>query len=242
MNTVTKLSLIALLPASLATGFYFGGKSLRSAEETVAAGIQSGAQTDTKVPVASARMQRDTAVASGLKSQLERLQKELRRTVEEQKRMASRLEALTQERNAPPAAAERFMTITEDPVTAQQDTDEELRSSLERLSEGFYSEVHDEQWSLESEQTLLDVLHAPAFSDAHPVAAECRSTLCRVEFDYTDLDAADEALEEILFSLDWNTEAQMMVVNGEGGNGPVSTVLFLSRDGYSLSSGDPLGS
>ena len=64
------------------------------------------------------------------------------------------------------------------------------------------------------------------------VGADCRSTLCRLEFFHENQEAMENVIREVPHQLGWQTNGHMRLLHHPDGSS--NAVLYLSRDGYSL--------
>ena len=77
----------------------------------------------------------------------------------------------------------------------------ERRAELCRTTHA--GEVRDPAWSETAAQVLRDKYSGEAFRDVQ-LAVDCRSTMCRIDFAFSDPDAGHRALRAVLASPAWN--------------------------------------
>jgi chromosome segregation ATPase len=122
-----------------------------------------------------------------------------------------------------------------DPVSREQleeeieRADAQVWADLEKLDHKARSERRDGKWAETAELQIKDSALADNPSGLTLVAAECRSTLCRIEWAGDASAPAQETLHAVLDGLPWSAGGMAEVAD----SGEV--VLYLAREGHQLS-------
>jgi hypothetical protein len=106
-------------------------------------------------------------------------------------------------------------------------------AQLETLEEAHAAEVPDPQWAAQARQQLQTEYAAEDFHDMH-VQVDCRSTMCRVDFDYPDDGTPGENARKLTHIHPWSgrgfTRINLQTRQGH---------LYLAREGTDLPRVDP---
>jgi hypothetical protein len=102
------------------------------------------------------------------------------------------------------------------------------QASIDPIAAVFEREATDASWAGEARATLLEKYGANAFAGAQ-VAAECKSTFCRMTFSFESRQQADGALTSIALSAPWHTPTSGVL---EAATGRI--VFYIARPGQQL--------
>lgn len=182
----------------------------------------------------TSQMQRDlertTAEIAALRAGLERVSNH---QVDEEKSLqlsqfAALAGAATTTTSMAPSAAAAHVP----PAPSQQQRRDELRVRHEQLAElcstTHAAEARDPAWSDTAARTLRDKYSGDAFRDVQ-LAVDCRSTMCRIDFAFSDADAGHKALRALLSSPAWDGK-RFYHLDGDSNEG----FCYVSRPGHEL--------
>lgn len=107
---------------------------------------------------------------------------------------------------------------------------------IDAVNENFQSQEADPEWSAEALDALETALQSEELSGTSVVDMECRATLCRVEVEHRD------PAEMMNFEM-WLPEKlapvlPRMTLEREELDGRTTTIVYLARDGHSLTLAD----
>lgn len=100
------------------------------------------------------------------------------------------------------------------------------------LNTAFEAETFDEDWSTDVTQALQRAIASEELSDASVRAAECRSTLCRVDVEHQGSAQSDEF--ELWFGSQIADVLPRFSLFQEEVDGRAITVVYLARDSHRL--------
>lgn len=103
-----------------------------------------------------------------------------------------------------------------------------IAANEKALSDSYASETHDPEWSAPAATTLRSAYQGEGFEGVTTVA-ECRSTLCRVDFRYDDRPGAELNWRNIMHRMPWSGSGRA-TFNAETRTGS----FFIAREGYDL--------
>lgn len=131
----------------------------------------------------------------------------------------------------PPLSGEDMEFIAE-----EQAYEDDRRRQL--LNSVFQAEPFDSEWSAETTDRIMDAFDHEELARSDVTAAECRASLCRIEVNQSDSEAAGNfglwfpmQVAEVL--------PQIAYFHEPHGDGGAVTVMYLARSGYSLPLGNP---
>jgi hypothetical protein len=120
-----------------------------------------------------------------------------------------------------------------EPAT-EEEVAERQRSALaaqQRLfDEAHENERPDRDWAVDAEAAIEKTYARSDFKDLK-LSADCRATLCRVDFEYSDSDSSSAALQSLTFNHPWAGQ-RFTRVNQETRRG----ASFFAREGFALPS------
>jgi hypothetical protein len=172
---------------------------------------------------ASARQQALMAELHGLHEAVAELREHVRQT-------ASSLEAASVSREetgatVPPPA--------DDTAGPPQEQDPRALEQVARLETGFEEEPVDTSWAATTSELLTQVLDREDFAYTSVFDMECRSTICRLDVQHADAEAAHQF--ELMFPMEVSEVFPKMIYDHQEGNdGQLSTVIYMVRNGSEL--------
>lgn len=106
---------------------------------------------------------------------------------------------------------------------------EQIKAEEEIIQERIQSEPLDVEWSNSAIKALYESVQEKTTGGIEILSADCRSTLCRVDFLF-DTTSSDESLRELKHFVPWNSEGLIQIDDINSGQ----AVLYIAREGYSL--------
>lgn len=98
------------------------------------------------------------------------------------------------------AAPEPHAPLSNEQVHERRRLANERRTEL--CSDAHASETRDHRWATQAEQSIMTAHAGPEFQPLR-VTTDCRSTICRIEFSYTDPVTGPEAARKFLATPAW---------------------------------------
>ena len=256
MNTHPALSTGAAV-AFLAAGFYFTlGSGIPDPQEPPVAGTKppsTQSSVDVQPETASewADAGRDPSFVRSDRSEIQevnaktdRLNGELKRLRRELAFLRERLEALSAENRSGDDSVESAGPSAPDQSPAdplQLDPEKLASQELERMTtmdRFFQEEATDEQWSRDVTRMVTEVFQDMDASHTALSRVQCRSTLCLVEVEHSDAEAAEEFA--LYFPIDVGEalpQASYYTENFDDGSSRVT--MYFARDGYEIPQLEP---
>ena len=180
------------------------------------------------------------AALAELRADRGKLMEESQETAQLLAALAERLDELEKQRAgaaalpSPQLAAEPAPV---DPADAERAEAEEreraegsLRVQFRRLDDAIAFEELDSGWSRNAELEIADAVAAAGEQGLSLAAAECRSTLCRIQVAVDPAAPEDEAIRALLDAAPWSGERFFRFEGGPDG----SATLYLAREGARL--------
>jgi hypothetical protein len=109
-----------------------------------------------------------------------------------------------------------------------------VQERITALESELTSQATDPLWSPTAERHITSVFSNESLHGNTLANLGCAATLCWLEVMHIDEDSRDYFMDEILPSLGWKTESYSYTLDNNDGS--FNTVLYLSREGYSLPS------
>jgi hypothetical protein len=136
----------------------------------------------------------------------------------------------------PPAESSRSAPHEPAPPKRGETLIEQFAPIHDTLEAAFASEARDGAWAMQASQTANAVLAArlPPRSSLRP--ADCRSTLCRIESTHDGYASARVFVSRLIGpeGRPWNGAFYAGPVSQEPGNGTVTLVTYLAREGTEM--------
>lgn len=115
----------------------------------------------------------------------------------------------------------------------QQAAEAEHQQKLTALfATQFSRESDDPAWSRQTEASLSQAVTGASFEGSQLLTTACRTTLCQVEVGHENEAARDGFIQDLPFTLPFDTE--VFYQRREGADGTASTVMYLARAGQNL--------
>lgn len=102
-----------------------------------------------------------------------------------------------------------------------------------QMESHMINDPFDARWAPVIEDTLTGALRQPGFSGSELVDIECRTTLCRLGLDHSDLDAEQIFLHRFMGAAGL-TDAEAFYRRNEDADGRVRMTFYVARDGGRL--------
>jgi hypothetical protein len=134
-----------------------------------------------------------------------------------------------------PAPAPAVITTTnEDRADQPSGGDDAARFArrLDQLEGDFQAQASDPQWRSEAETSISSALKGPAFGRTLVQAAECRTSICRLQVSHGSQREQDGFLLSFLHTLAWNTNT--VTRTQPRPDGRIEQTIYLSRAGRPL--------
>ncbi len=109
-----------------------------------------------------------------------------------------------------------------------------VQERITTLETEFTAQATDPRWSPQAVDHITHVLNNDALSGTTLANLVCATTLCRLEVRHRDEESRDRFMGEIFPSLGWQTKAYSQTSARDDRS--FTTLLYLSREGYSLPS------
>jgi hypothetical protein len=94
------------------------------------------------------------------------------------------------------------------------------------------SQATDPLWSPEAVEHVRKVFSNESFDGDTLLDVVCATTFCRLEVTHADEDSRGQFMDQIFPTLRWQTEGYSHTIDNHDGS--YNSVLYLSREGYSL--------
>lgn len=102
-----------------------------------------------------------------------------------------------------------------------------FQAGLDLYNRSHENELPDARWAGEAEAAIQDAYSGEDFS-ALRLSADCRSTLCRLDFEYSDAEAGLAAVRRLMSVHAWGHGRRLTHVDSESKRGS----SFFVRDGF----------
>jgi hypothetical protein len=128
----------------------------------------------------------------------------------------------------------KFMPANEHDMEAiAQEQEYQDLERLQHLETSFQAESIDSNWSYATTDTIVGAFQNENISKSGLRGAECRSTLCRIQVNHPDPEAANEF--ELWFPMMMAEVLPQLTIHQEHHvDGRVTSTLYLAREGYSF--------
>jgi len=179
----------------------------------------------------------DAQLESRLESRFELMRQQLQA---QQHRLTQQRAEITQLRRELQAGSASTLNTASDVVgESSEESVAPEQKRMQQLETEFVSEPVDNAGATTAVeeisaavQQVFDTLGREAYDDSALEEAACVKTFCRLEFQHRNPAAMQEFIRQFPRHLGWQTDGHVDVIHNQDGS--VSTVVYLSRDGYSL--------
>lgn len=196
------------------------------------------AQLDTQITRLEQQSQalekQQQAMVGGFNIQIARLEQQSQALEKWQRAMIEKWERLS--KNGEPQnvisgnyrAEDTTSKVDEDVIASKRDFVQERITTLEAE---LASQAADPRWSSEAVEHIKNIFSNESLYGNTLANVVCVTTLCRLDVIHIDQDKYDHFMDEIFSSLEWQSNVFSHTLNKDGS---FNTVLYISREGYSL--------
>ncbi len=116
------------------------------------------------------------------------------------------------------------------PYQQKQLEQERLTAQINTLEQQLQYEDPDPGWSNWAQDQILNNISNKQYTGVNVVGNECRSTLCRFQFQFDNAEIRDTAVEDIPILVPWESQGFFHADEQD----PLNLVFYISREGAQL--------
>jgi hypothetical protein len=163
---------------------------------------------------------------NSLQKQLNDLQQATKQNQAASKKLANESQESYQETHA----ADTNQDVELQPDLQQQREKEKITAQINTLEQQLQYEEPDPGWSIWAQDEIMNNISNKQYSGVSVVGNECRSTMCRFQFQFDDTEIRDTTVGDISSLVPWDSQGFFHTDE----NDPLNLVVYISREGTQL--------
>ncbi len=170
---------------------------------------------------------------SYLQQDLKSLQKQLndlQQATQKNQAENTELEHESQESYQETTSADTNQNVELQPYLQKQLEQERITAQINTLEQQLQYEDPDPGWSNWAQNEIMNNISNKQYAGVSVVGNECRSTMCRFQFQFDDTEIRDTAVGDIPTLVPWDSQGFFHVDEDD----PLNLILYVSREGSQL--------